>query len=395
MSAIKIADNVHWVGVKDPDLRVFDIVVETKNGTTYNSYLIQGENETALIDTVKAGFVDEFFSNLKQLTDLEKIDYLIVNHTESDHSGAIVPLLEINPKIKLVCSAPALPFVQNTVNNPEVSVTGIKENHEIDLGGKRLLFKMMPYMHWPDTMMEYLEEDKILFPCDGFAGHYAFDSIWADECDHDIDWEVEYYYKSIMRTYAMYIRKNMPKLDGLDIHMIAPSHGPLFRQNPKKYIDNYKLWSADKTIDRNQITLFYTSSYGNTKNLALGLERHLKAAGYELVMIDCADIDVEYARDMIEQSKALIYGTPTFNGDAVKPIWDAIMLLQGLSIMGKKTAVFGSYGWGGEGIKLVAERLAGLRLKVYEENFRARLVPSGEEMTDLKTWSQQVAEFIG
>ena len=129
MDAIKIAKDVHWVGVKDPDLKVFDIVVETKHGTTYNSYLIKGENSAALIDTVKAGFTEEFLTNIREIMPIEEIEYLVVNHTESDHSGAIVPLLEINPSLKLICSAPALPFVQNTVNNPDVDITGIKNNH--------------------------------------------------------------------------------------------------------------------------------------------------------------------------------------------------------------------------------------------------------------------------
>ncbi|HWR83896.1 MAG TPA: FprA family A-type flavoprotein [Candidatus Deferrimicrobium sp.] len=393
MGAIAIADNIYWVGVKDPGLLHFDIVMETKHGTTYNAYLVRGRDKVALIDTVKAQFTNEFLNNVREITDLESIEYLIVNHTEPDHSGAITALLENAPHITIVCAAAAVPFVKNTINT-EARIRPVKDNDVIDLGGKTIIFKSTPYMHWPDTMMEYLKEDGILFSCDGFAGHIAFDSIWADQARQDVDYEIQYYFDSIMRPFTSYIRRNMPKLEALDVRMIAPSHGPIIRRDAPAYIRKYSEWSSDKSDGKNQITIFYVSSYGNTALIAQTLASRLSERGFTVVLIDTFQMDESYARDQIEASVALLFGTPTFNGDAVRPIWNAVSLLSTVNSVGKKAAVFGSYGWGGEGTKLVSERLAGLRLKIFSEALRARLIPSQEELAEVASFAGKIADFV-
>lgn len=393
MSATKISDNVFLVGVKDPGLTIFDITMPTEHGTTYNSYLIAGE-KIALVDTVKKEFTDEFLANVTEIVPVEKIDYLIVNHTEPDHSGAMTAVLDRNPDIKIICSGAAMPFVKAVINR-EADITGVKDNHELDLGGKKLTFKLMPYMHWPDTMMEYLEEDRILFSNDGFAAHVCSDTIWADEVDVDLDHEVFYYWDCIMRPFSGYIRRNLAKLDDLDIGMIAPSHGPLFRKNARKYIDEYRKWNADKAADGNRVTVFYASNYGNTEKLARAMAAELGKHNFEPTLIDATVAKADVVREAIESSKAVMVGTPTFNGDAVKPIWEMTHLFSTVYSLGKKAAVFGSYGWGGEGAKLVGERLAGLKLKLFEEQYRARLVPSDEEMAELKEFVGRLAGFFG
>ena len=338
MASIKLTDNVYWVGVKDPNLRVFDIVMETKYGTTYNAYLIKGENHTALIDTVKEGFKDEYFANIEEICEVKKIDYLIVNHTEPDHSGAIPELLKRNPNIKLICSAAALPFVKNSINTEQVNLTGIKNNHELDLGGKKLIFKLTPYMHWPDTMMDYLVEDKILFSCDGFAAHIAFESFYADECQQDINYELFYYFDSIMRPFSMFINKNMKKFDDLEISMIATSHGPAFRDNPRQVIDKYINWTNDKTNPKG-ITIFYASAYGSTKKISYKIKDELTQKGYDVSIIDASDVERDNARNHIEKSKVLLFGAPTFNGDCVPPVWNILSMINTVPYLGKKAAV--------------------------------------------------------
>ncbi|NOY88624.1 MAG: FprA family A-type flavoprotein [FCB group bacterium] len=394
MSAIKIAENIYAVGVKDPGLAVFDIVMATKYGTTYNSYLIKGTEKTALIDGVKKEFTDEFLSNIEEIIPVDKIDYLIVNHDEPDHSGAIPAILEKNPQIKLFCSASAVPFLKNIINR-EADITGFKDKATLELGGKTLEFKLMPYMHWPDTMMEYLHEDKILFSNDGFATHFCSDCLYADEVKEDIDHEFFYYFDSIMRPFTAYIRRDMPKLDEYDIRMIAPSHGPIHRQDTAKYLDRYKNWSVDKSEGKNQITIFYASNYGNTKKMAEFFGTQLEKAGYNITLIDAGKLNIDNAREQIETSKAVMIGTPTFNGDAVAPIWNLVNLFSTVYSVGKKAVVFGSYGWSGEGVKLVAARLTGLKLKVFEENFRARLIPSAEEIKEMENYTKKVVDFIG
>ena len=393
MSAIKIAENVYWVGVKDPQLRIFDIVLETKYGTTYNSYLIRGTEKVALIDTVKRPFAEEFFANIAEVVPPEKIDYLVVNHTELDHSGSITLLFEKNPRLQIVAAKAAVPFVANTIN-VGVEIRGLKDDEVIDLGGRRLIFKGTPYMHWPDTMMEFLEPNGVLFSCDGFAAHLAADSIFADEMTVDLDHEIKFYYDAIMRPYAPFITKNMAKLAGFDVRMLAPSHGPIHRHDPGKVIKQYEQWSADKSEGSKQVTVFYVSAYGNTQKMAQEMAAELKDASLKPVLIDVAAMDESHARDQIEASVALVFGTPTFNGDAVRPVWNAVNLLSTVHSFGKKAAVFGSYGWSGEGVKLVSERLAGLRLKVFPETFRARLVPSDEDLAEVRRFTRKFADFV-
>lgn len=397
MSAIQISDSVNWVGVKDPGLVYFDITMKTEFGTTYNSYIVKGSDKTVLIDTVKKEFKDEFIANVEQVTSWDKIDYLLVNHTEPDHSGAIGDVLDRNPNIEILCSAAALPFVKNVVNRDEIKITGVKDKHEIDLGDKKMICRLMPYMHWPDTMMEYLDSDKILFSNDGFAAHYSFDSIWTDEVDSkvDIDYEVFYYFSMIMRPFTGYIRRNMAKLDDHEINIVAPSHGPLHRKEPRKYLDSYAEWSKDKAEGRKLVTIFYASNYGNTASIADQLALTLNENGFETAKVNVGLKLDESFRDMIEQSTAVVVGTPTFNGDAVKPVWDFVNLFSTVYSIGKKAAVFGSYGWGGEGAKMVAERLSGLKMKVFEEQYRARLVPSEDEKTELREFGKRLAEYIG
>ncbi|MFZ1683282.1 MAG: FprA family A-type flavoprotein [Candidatus Zixiibacteriota bacterium] len=394
MNALKISDHAHWIGVKDPDLKVFDIIMATSRGTTYNAYLAKGTKTTVLIDTVKREFSDEYFEHIEALTKYEDIQYLVVNHTEPDHSGAIVELLERCPKLQIICSASALPFVKNVIN-VEAPITGIKDDYEIDLGGAKLVFKILPYMHWPDTMMEYLVEDKVLFSCDGFAAHLAGSSPWADECPVDaMEFEFKYYFDAIMRPFCGYIRRNLPKLDSLDIAMIAPSHGPIIRKNPRHYIDLYKEWTVDRTEGSKRVTIFYATNYGNTRKMASAIASNLLLDGYDTTLMDVTACSESDARDQIERSVAVIIGTPTFNGDAPKPIWDVVNLFATVYSIGKKAAVFGSYGWGGEGAKLVTERLTGLKLKVYPEPFRARLIPSEKELAELNDFSRKLVEFL-
>ncbi|MDD3732267.1 MAG: FprA family A-type flavoprotein [candidate division Zixibacteria bacterium] len=394
MSAVKIADNVYWVGVKDRDLRVFDIIMPTRYGTTYNAYLVKGE-KVALIDTVKKGFTEEYLANIEEITPLSAIDYLVVNHTEPDHSGSIIELLKRAPNIQIVCALAAKIFVQNVLNSDN-NLTGLKDNAFIELGGKTLTIKLTPYMHWPDTMMEYLAEDKVLFSGDGFAAHYAGDAIYGDELpgEIDLDHEVHYYFDTIMRPFTSHIRKNLVKLEELDIKMVAPSHGPLFRNQANRYINMYKDWSVDKAEGKNQVAIFYASSYGNTKIIAERISTNLNRAGFLTPVNDITACDKMKARELIEESKAVIIGTPTFNGDAVKPVWDFVNLFSTVDAKGKKAATFGSYGWSGEGTKLVSDRLAGMKIKVMPEPFRAKLVPSEKELSEVDRFSGEIANFI-
>jgi len=395
MHSVELAKRVFWVGVEDPDLRVFDIVVKTDYGTTYNSYLLLGE-KVALIDAVKEGFENLFFARIEEHVPLERIDYLIVNHTEPDHSGAIKTLLIRNPKIKLVCSKPAVPFLKNIVNDESVSIDGVKGGDRLDLGGLSLEFISAPFMHWPDTMFTYCPEEKILFSCDGYATHFApYESIFSKPGDKVHEKEAWHYYDAIMRPYASFCRKASQAVTAMDINIVAPSHGPISSDEPKRFIEKYLEWTVPKNNgDKKRVLIAFASSYGNTRMMAQEIDQTLQQTGLATTMVDLAHIHAKELRDHYEAADAILFGTPTFVGDVVKPVWDAAQLLMTVSSIGKKAAVFGSYGWGGQAVDILESYLESLKLKVHRPGVKARLVPSSTELEECRRFAVAFSGFV-
>jgi len=237
-NSIQVVDGVHWVGVRHPDLKVFDDLFPTRNGTTYNSYLIQGTEKTALIDTVKAPFADEFFRKVGEHIAPEKVDIVVVNHTEPDHSGAVIQVIEKNPDVQIYCSKAAENFLKQLLNRSFNAVI-VNDGDEIDLGGKTLRFILAPYLHWPDTIFTYLVEEAILFPCDAFGAHYCARKLFDDEIP-DFSQDFHFYFDCIMRPFKDKVRDAVAKVDKLKLKMICPSHGPIRRTDPKAVVDSYR-----------------------------------------------------------------------------------------------------------------------------------------------------------
>ncbi|MGB5136893.1 MAG: FprA family A-type flavoprotein [Candidatus Zixiibacteriota bacterium] len=395
MAAIAISDNIHWVGAKDPDLRIFDLYVKTTYGTTYNSYLLVGE-KIALIDAVKDGFEDQLFDSIKGIIPIERIDYLIVNHNEPDHSGSINKLLELNPRIELICSAPAVPFLRNIINDEARPIRGVKGGEKLDLGGLSLEFVSAPFMHWPDTMFCYCPERKILFSCDGYAAHYCpVHSIFAKAGDPVIEYETWYYYDNIMRPFAPFSRRASELVISRDIEMVAPSHGPIIKENPKHFIQKYLDWTKPKLrSDKKSFSLFVASSYGNTMRMAESIAQGLSNDRTETHIVDAMGVSHERARDLLESYDGILFGTPTFAGDVVKPIWNIAHLLPSVSSAGKKAATFGSFGWGGQATEILEGYLEHLKLKVMKPGVKARLVPSQQELAACMAFGTAFAEFV-
>ncbi len=395
MSAVEIAPDIHWVGAKDPDLRVFDLYVKTKHGTTYNSYLIKGEH-VALIDAVKKGFEDQMFASIREIVDPASIEYLIVNHNEPDHSGSIYKLLEINPNLKLVCARAAEPFLRNIVNDERKSLNSVKPGETLDLGGKTLEFLSAPMMHWPDTMFTYCQEDAVLFSCDGYAAHVCpRDSIFYHADDPVVDHETWFYYDQIMRPFAPYSKRASQAVIGREIKAVAPSHGLINRDDPKRFIRKYLEWTEPKhKSDKTLITIVYASSYGFTGMMAGVISEVLAEGKVETKLFDASSVNPQDLRDYFESSDAILFGTPTFAGDVVKPMWDAAHLLSTISAVGKRAAVFGSYGWGGQANEILEGYLEKLKLKVYSPGAKARLLPSAEELEACREFAQGFLAFL-
>jgi flavorubredoxin len=395
MQSIELTNRVSWVGVKDPDLRVFDLVIKTAYGTTYNSYLLQGE-KTALVDGVKRGFEGEFFAKIEEHLPIEKIDYLIVNHTEPDHSGAIPLLLERNHNIKLICSKPAVPFLRNIVNDETVEITGVKGGDHLDLDGLTLEFVSAPFMHWPDTMFTYCPEEGILFSCDGYGAHLSpTDGMFCKPGDKLVDHEVWYYYESIMRPFASFCRRASEAVIGRDIRILAPSHGPISRDEPKRFIQKYLEWTKPASgSGKKSVVVAFASSYGNTRLMAEEIDRTLAEKGLETHLVDLVAVSQGDLRSLFEQADAVILGSPTFNSDAVKPVWDAAQMLPTTGAIGKKGAAFGSYGWGGQAVELLESYLEGIKIKVFKPGVKARLTPSEKELADCKQFAEGFVQFM-
>ncbi len=395
MASIKISDRIYWVGAKDPSLRVFDLYVKTTYGTTYNSYLITGD-KVALIDAVKDGFEGQFFEAIAEILPIEKIDYLVVNHNEPDHSGAIIELLRRNPRIQIVCSKPAVPFLRNVINDDARPIEGVKGGDKLDLGGISLEFMTAPFMHWPDTMFTYCPERKVLFPCDGYAAHLCpDDSMYAKVGDPVLEHEAWYYYDCIMRPFAPFSRKASEAVLQREIAVVAPSHGPINADQPKHFIQKYLEWTAPKIkSDKKALAIFVASSYGNTKAMADAIAAAIPSDRFDVHLVDAMEVTQERARDIIEAADGILFGTPTFAGDVVKPIWDIAHLLPSVSATGKKAAAFGSYGWGGQAPEILEGYLEQLKLKVFKPGAKARLVPSLAELDECRAFGRAFSEFV-
>jgi flavodoxin short chain len=395
VQALEIKEGVWWVGAEDKDLRIFDIVIPTTYGTTYNSYLVKGE-KIALVDTVKKGFQEQFFSRIKSIAKLEDIKYLIINHTEPDHSGCIADLADSVPNITLVYPKTAKTFVEHILHR-EVDSIIVEDGEILDLGGKTLKFILAPFLHWPDTMFTYLEEYGILFPCDCFGAHYCGENIFNDQLKSPQSAfnAFKHYYSHIFRPFKKYVLEALEGIEHLKINMIAPSHGPILRTDPKSYMEWYKRWSEFPTSDgQKKVTIVYVTAYGNTQRMAKHIANGLKEKKIEVYLLDATQTDMDTIINKIEASDGVLFGTPTLNAKAPKPILDVVSNLVLLNIRGKSAAVFGSYGWSGEAVKMMEEILKSIGFRIREEGLKVRLVPTPQDDKICEEFGKKFAESL-
>jgi len=397
MPIVTLAPAVYAVGVNDPGLTVFDIVIPTEHGTTYNSYLVKGKEKTALIDCVKRPFVGEFFRKIEEILPLKKIDYLVVNHSEPDHAGGIVDLLERHPNVQVYFSRPAKSFIDNLVNG-EYKFHVVNDNEELPLGGKTLRFINAPFLHWPDTIFTYLVEDKILFPCDFLGSHYSYPHTFNDELDapEKARSAFEFYYSTIMRPYKEPVLKACERLKDLPISMIAPSHGPVLRKNPLEYVAWYKE-RADimARVKEKKVPIVYVSAYGNTAAMAKKVAEGVAAAGLTPVLMNAVEVPTAKIVDELDESVGFLIGTPTLNSNLPHPILSLIGHLVVLNLRGKTASAFGSYGWSGEAIKMVQDILTAMRIKVSPEPIKFKMTPSAQDLDTCFEFGKKFAEGVG
>ncbi|MCL2321995.1 MAG: FprA family A-type flavoprotein [Oscillospiraceae bacterium] len=397
--AKKIKENIYWVGALDPGLRIFDIVMCTPYGSSYNSYVIKGSDKIALIDTVKEKFFDEFLDRLNNSEiDISKIDYIIVNHAEPDHSGSIYKILNLCPNAKIVGSNAAIGFVKEICNFNVPSIV-VSDGGSLNLGNKTLKFISAPFLHWPDSMFTYLIEDKILFTCDAFGSHYCEENIFDDLVkDEDIYFEtLKYYFDVILSPFKKYVVQGLDKIKDLDIEMVCTGHGPILRKNFQKVRDLYVKWSAPKEKDgKKLIVIPYVTSYGYTEKLANAIASGINSLNEDIKvkLFNMIDFKKEDVLPELDNCDGMIFGSPTINSDALLPIMDILINLNPIIHGGKKAASFGSYGWSGEATKNIESRLKELRLSVPVPSLKVKFNPSNDQLNDAFEFGKSFALSI-
>lgn len=392
MGTVKIAEGVNWVGVLDPDLKIFDIIMPLQNGTTYNSYLIQAE-KTAVVESVKDGFFDQFTANIESLTDLAKIDYVIVNHTEPDHSGSMIYLLEAAPDATVVCTQAAYNFLSQIVNQ-DFDYMIVKDGDTLDLGGKTLKFISAPLLHWPDTMFTYLVEDKILFSCDGFGSHYCGESMFNDEVG-DFSEDFEYYFNGIMGPFKPRVLDAINKIRDLSIDVIAPSHGPILRQDPWKYVHTYEKWCTPQDKEGKDLLITFASAYGYTRAIAEALRKGAESVpGTRVHFIEMNEESKGMIAEKLGVADGILVGSPTIIGNIVEPVMEFLVGINPIIHKGLKASAFGSFGWSGEAVPMMIERMKSLRLSVIEPGLRVNFVPSPEDLEDAREFGKEFAKGL-
>lgn len=388
-------EDIYYVGVLDKDLKVFDIIMTTEKGTTYNSFLVKGKEKTALIESVKTPFFEEHLNKIRQICHPSDIDYLVVNHTEPDHSGAIEKFLEFAPNAQILASNTAISFLKEIINKP-FAYRAVTEKDTIDLGGMSLSFIIVPMLHWPDTMFTYIKERKALFPCDCFGCHYADDNIFNDLIGGDFLHAYKYYFDNIIAPYKKpFMVDALEKIKDLDIKFIGTGHGPVLRKNVDKYIDMYRNWCKDDKTDKKKAVIAYVSAYGYTKSLGEKIKEGLLEGGAdEVKMFDLVFDKAEDALKAISEAHAIIIGSPTMVGDTLPPITALMANLNPVIHKGIIAAAFGSYGWSGEAVPNIMGRFKQLRLKTPLEGLKVRLKPTNEDLNKAYDFGKELSSYI-
>ena len=402
MESLKLTENVYWLGVQDHELEVFDVVMETKYGTSYNSYFVRGEEKVALFDTVKAPYFEDYLQKIEKLVSIEDIDYIIVHHTEPDHAGSIEKLIKLNPNITVIASAVAIRYLRNIVNI-DFKSQAVKMNDTLDLGGRTLQFISAPNLHWPDTIYSYLVEDEILFTCDSFGSHYAFDDVLMSKLpetkNEDYMDALLNYYNPIFAPFKTYVLKAIASLSRLSIKMICPGHGPVLDTRIEEIIGIYKKWSTEDYSTDKLAVIPFTSAYGYTKAMAQAVKEGILMVNPQ-VSVRLYDLDIKSFPEVKDQlfndlyaADAIAIGATTVNKDAVPIVWDVLTGMNHVTHGGKFGAAFGSYGWSGEAVDNVHTRLTQLKLKMLEP-VKLCFKPDEEKLVDAVALGKSIGRSL-
>lgn len=383
----KVKNNVSWLGYIDWELESFhgdDYSI--MNGSSQNAYLIE-EEKTVLIDTVWAPHRFKFVSNLKKEIDLNKIDYIIVNHGEIDHSGALTALLEEIPDTPIYCTANAVKSLEGQYEKRGWNFNTVKTGDSLDIGnGKKLVFVEMKMLHWPDSMATYMTEDNILFSNDAFGQHFAVEEMFNDKANQCLLMkEAMKYYANILSPFSPLVAKKIKEILDMNIpiDMIAPSHGVIWRENPLQIVEKYAEWAA--AYQENQITIAYDTMWEGTAKIAHEIAREIAEQSPDTVVkvFNVAKADKNEIMTEVFKSKAIVVGSPTVSSDILSSVSGWLAFLKQLKFKNKKAATFGCYGWSGESVKILKEKLTEAGFAVIDDELKSLWNPEDEDFAKI------------
>ncbi|MBA7513180.1 Anaerobic nitric oxide reductase flavorubredoxin [subsurface metagenome] len=393
-TSFKVKNNVYWVGKVDWELQKFHgDEYSTNRGSTYNSYLIK-EEKIVLIDTVWKPFSKEFVENLSKEIDLSKIDYVITNHAESDHSGALPELMKKIPETPIYCTANGVKSIKGHYHK-DWNFQVVKTGDTLDIGnGKQLIFVEMKMLHWPDSMACYLTGDNILFSNDAFGQHYATEFMYNDLVDQEeLYAECLKYYANILTPFSMFVDKKIKEVLDLKIpiDIIATSHGVIWRDNPTQIVEKYLTWAND--YQENQITIIYGTMWNGTKRMAEAITKGIREIDkkvnvklYNVAKTDKNDLITE-----IFKSRIILVGSPTIGGGVLTGVAAILEMIREMRFKNKKAASFGCYGWSGESIKVIKEHLEKSGFSVINDGIRAMWNPDDESIEKCVEFGREIA----
>ena len=390
LGPVEIKEGVYWVGAVDWNIREFH-GYSTYRGTTYNAYLIKGE-KTALVDTVKAEFFPEMLANIQSLVNPADIDYLVVNHLEMDHSGGLPRFMEAAPKAQIVATDNGIKGLARHYEG-DWPLIKVKSGEELSLGTKTLQFLEAYMLHWPDSMFTYVKEDRLLLPNDGFGQHFASYQRFDDELPNleNVMEEATKYFANILMPLGPLIPPLLKKVEkmGLQIDMIAPSHGIIWRSHLDKIIQAYSGWSTGVAEDR--ALIIYDSMWGSTESMAKAISQGMSQAGLENKLLH---VRKNHYSDIVKEiltAKVLVIGSPTLNEGIFPSVAQLLSYLKGLHPLKKKGVAFGSYGWGGEAIKALESEMKAMGIAMLEPGLGVIYVPKEEDLKSCVQLGERIA----
>jgi len=392
----KITGKVTWVGKVDWELKRFHgDEFSTHRGSTYNAYLIR-DRKTVLIDTVWKPYEQEFVDSLKKVMDLREIDYIVINHGEIDHSGALVALMKEIPDTPIYCTANAVKSLKGHYHK-DWNFVEVKTGDTLDIGESKLIFVEARMLHWPDSMFTYMTGENILFSNDAFGQHYATEELFNDRVDADeLYYEAMKYYANILTPFSRFVRNKIHELLDmkLPVDIICTSHGVIWRDNPLQIVNKYLEWAND--YQENQITVIYDTMWNGTRKMAEAIAEGIKDADNGIVVkqFNAAKHDKNDIITQVFKSKAILVGSPTINRGIAFSIAGLLEMMKGLGFTNKKGAAFGAYGWSGESTKIITSKLNEAGFSVVNDGIRAMWYPDDRALNECREFGRRFVKEL-